>query len=121
MNRVFSQRYETHKTKGGFAFTFYCDLCDRNVTSGVYFTKCFDDALSEAQAYAKRYFNMCHTCGKWICDEHYAEDDMQCIICSSQKERRPPEILISGIKTCPRCGRNNENCNCFCHCCGKSI
>lgn len=121
MTAVFTKRYETHKTSRGFQFTFYCDLCDSCVTTGEYVTDSFEKALYQAQADARRYFNMCHACGRWTCDEHYNEDLMQCIECSPRKERRPPLIRVSTEKQCPHCGSLNVNGDCFCHECGKAI
>ena len=88
MTAVFTRRYETHKTLRGFCFTFYCDLCDGSVTTPEYQTDAFEEALSLAQSEARRQFNMCHQCGRWICDEHYNEDEMQCIACAPRRERR---------------------------------
>ena len=91
MTAVFTRRYETHKTLRGFCFTFYCDLCDGSVTTPEYQTDAFEEALSLAQSEARRQFNMCHQCGRWICDEHYNEDEMQCIACAPRRNGGPAD------------------------------
>ena len=121
MTAVFTRRYETHKTLRGFCFTFYCDLCDGSVTTPEYQTDAFEEALSLAQSEARRQFNMCHQCGRWICDEHYNEDEMQCIACAPRRERRPPLIQVSTEKTSPYCGGGHANGDCFCQRCGQGI
>ena len=32
-----------------------------------------------------RHFNMCHACGKWVCDLHYNEETMNCVECAPKK------------------------------------
>lgn len=84
----FTSRYERAQSKEGFSFRFFCDLCDSFVEIPEGIGTPDAQALDEAKAQARRYFNMCHKCGKWICDSHYNEDEMQCIVCA------PPESSL---------------------------
>jgi hypothetical protein len=121
MTSVFTQRYQTIKTSKGFQFLFFCDLCDYSVKTPEFTGASFSDALSQAQAYAKQYLNMCHTCSKWICDEHYNEDEMNCIICTPKQNRLRPHVSIMTQKKCQQCGHWNENGDCFCQNCGNKL
>lgn len=118
---VFTQRFKTVKTENGFRFVFFCDLCDHAEETEEIISESYEEALREAQVSAKRYFNMCHNCGKWICDEHYNEDDMQCIECSPRSERKQPHISVVTQNQCPYCKAVNANGNAFCSGCGKAI
>ena len=44
---VFTQRYKAVKTAGGFAFTFYCDLCERGVEVPEIALDSFEEAFPE--------------------------------------------------------------------------
>jgi hypothetical protein len=90
MGKVFTQRYKTHRTKDGFRFAFYCDLCETLYETEEIITDSFEDALQKGQDVARLYFNKCHKCGKWICDEHYNENVMECIECSRPATLRKP-------------------------------
>jgi hypothetical protein len=88
MEKAFTQRYKTYHTKDGYRFTFYCDLCETYYETEEIISDSFSEALQKGQNEAKFYFNKCHECGKWICDEHYNEDVMKCIECSRPSTRR---------------------------------
>lgn len=68
MTAIFTSRYELVQTKEGLSFRSFCDLCDIFVetpeTAGI----SYGEALTEAKTQARRYFNMCHKRGKWVCD-----------------------------------------------------
>lgn len=121
MKSVFAGRFKTMKTKDGFRFRFYCDLCSFCVETQEIKNKSYEASLAQAQEEARKYFNMCHTCGKWICDEHYNEDEMNCIICSPKENRSKPKFTATAVNICPSCGTVNKNSNCFCYRCGKNL
>ena len=121
MTETFTKRFRTIKTPEGFKFQFFCDLCDQCVETPEIKNESYEIALNEAQEYARKFFNMCHECGKWICDEHYNEDEMKCVDCSPKENRSKPSVSISTQKKCPACGHINQNGDCFCHNCGKAI
>lgn len=98
MGERFTNKYDTYKTEKGYRFTFYCDLCSFPVMSGTLINDSFDSALEQAQTYAKRYLNMCHKCGKWICDRHYNENEMQCIECCPVSEERQIHRIVPGSR-----------------------
>jgi len=90
MEKAFTQIYKTHRTIDGFSFTFYCDLCQSSYQTEEIKTDSFVTAFQKGQEVARLYFNRCCKCGKWVCDEHYNEDVMECIECSTPEIRRKP-------------------------------
>jgi len=65
-----------------FRFTFTCELCDCNHTTGRILAESVGAARIIAAREARPLFNRCHICGKWVCDTHYNEDVMQCVDCA---------------------------------------
>ncbi len=82
MENAFTRHYKRKKHKSGYSFIFYCDLCNKKYCTDI-IPESSTNALITAQKIAKQYFNKCHQCGKWICDEHYDENNMQCVECSA--------------------------------------
>lgn len=121
MNKAFTQRYVTQRIKDGFSFTFYCDLCQRSYETEEIKTESFTEALQKAQSVAYLYFNKCHKCGKWICDEHYDESIMECVECSALKTRKQIKKNLKNTRKCKKCGTYIEEENCFCTLCGRAI
>ena len=75
------KKYTKEETSSGFVFSFYCDLCKHSVVSPVL----TEDSPDTAWDAAQKKFNMCHKCGKWVCDTHYNEEEMTCIECTPKK------------------------------------
>ena len=74
-------KFEISAIKDGYRVTFYCSAGDQKHTGEVYDSQTVEQALKIAWNESKKYFNRCHQCGDWVCDEHYNEDVMKCIIC----------------------------------------
>jgi|BioPla2DNA2_1021312.scaffolds.fasta_scaffold51824_1 hypothetical protein len=74
-------RFDISTVKGGYRVTFYCITGDKRHTVEVYHFHTIDQVLKTAWNESKKYFNRCHQCGVWVCDEHYNEDVMKCIFC----------------------------------------
>ncbi len=66
-------------------FTFLCCLCDIGYTTGWIIASSAGEAKKIAEQEARPYFNRCHKCGRWVCDNHYNEDVMMCTVCAPQK------------------------------------
>ena len=64
-----------------YRFTFFCELCDHSHTTGRIRAESVAEARGIAAREARLLFNRCHACGRWVCDAHYNEDIMQCVIC----------------------------------------
>lgn len=121
MARAFTRRYDTVRVRHGFRFIFYCDLCEAGYETDEYLIESFHTAFERAQEEAQYYFNMCHKCGKWICDEHYNQDIMQCVECSVLPNRRRIKPDIPATKTCHHCRSVVDTGNCYCTLCGTPI
>lgn len=121
MDKAFTQRYETKRVKDGFSFIFYCDLCNAYYETEEIITDSFTEAFQKAQSIAYLYFNKCHECGKWICDDHYNVDVMECVECSGIKTRKGIKKSLITVRRCKNCGTYVEEENCFCTLCGKEI
>lgn len=81
-NVAYTSKYLVAKEDGGYRFRFVCGLCSRNYTTALISGESEDDALRAAENEARPYFNGCHKCGRWICDEHYNKDEMVCTECA---------------------------------------
>ena len=57
----------------------------------------------------RSHFNLCHKCGKWVCDAMYNADVMHCADCTPW-ENKPKYCSLCGIKVaisdifCRKCG-----------------
>lgn len=70
------------RQRGSYRFIFFCDLCDASYTTSLIDAQTQKQALELAQQEARRHFNLCHFCRRWICDMHYNEDEMMCVQCA---------------------------------------
>lgn len=88
-------RYTVQRVGEHYRFTF---LCDRSGTvhtvETLYPVHPGGDALAEAWEDARRYFNRCHRCGAWVCDEAYSPDEMLCAVCAQSNGALPPDLNI---------------------------
>ncbi|HHW23780.1 MAG TPA: hypothetical protein GXX26_13035 [Clostridiaceae bacterium] len=78
---IFPEKFNIISIHGGFRVTFFCSGCERSVTKETCGMNNVEQALEEAWQEARKYFNRCHDCGAWVCDEHYNENVMKCIFC----------------------------------------
>ncbi len=81
MESSYPCKFDISAVEGGYKVTFYCIAVDKSHTVDVYDYHTIDQVLIAAWNESKKYFNRCHQCGAWVCDEHYNEDVMKCIFC----------------------------------------
>ncbi len=74
--------------EGFYRFTFFCEMCDGGFTTGRISAPSVLEARRIAQLEARPYFNCCHKCGKWICDEHYNENVFMCTACAPRNSQK---------------------------------
>ena len=74
-------KFNITSLQGGFRVTFYCRSCEKTVTKEIYNIDSVEEAIKLAWQDTKKYFNRCNKCGEWVCDEHYNEDVMKCVLC----------------------------------------
>ena len=82
MGADFSLKSVMVEEKDFFAFTFYCEICNKGYTTGKISASSAIEARVIALQEARPQFNRCQACGIWICDRHYNEDVMKCTKCA---------------------------------------
>lgn len=82
MKTEFTAKKKIHQEGNTYIITFYCDYCSAGYTSSPITSENEDEALFIAKKRAQPYFNLCHRCGKWVCDIHYNEYAMECVECT---------------------------------------
>lgn len=82
MGMTFPRKYIVTRTGEEFEYTFYCDGGDYGYTTRSYSGVNAEETLKKAWQEARSYFNRCHECGAWVCDQHYNEDVMKCTMCN---------------------------------------
>lgn len=107
MLQSFTKRCTDESTEDQFAFTFYCDLCSSSwksvpITFSHGKQKNFwerllgmpsslwkeehNDAFERANREGMFYFNRCTVCKKWVCDDHFSEEENKCSKCCNTIE-----------------------------------
>ncbi len=81
-NIRFQSKYAMKHTSGGYQYAFYCAYCGFHYTSGWIRAGSAEEAYDLAEKEAKREFNGCHSCGKWVCGDHYNMGEMMCLKCA---------------------------------------
>ena len=72
-----------------------------------------DKELLEAwETEARKCFNKCHKCGKWVIDAMYNVDILECVDCAPWQEQP---------LYCSNCGASVEACERVCSKCGKPL
>lgn len=102
---VFTPKYRAVQEDGGFRVTFFCDICDRGYTHPLIRTSSLQEALRLGAGDARLHFNRCGCCHRWVCDEHFNENQMMCTECA--------------LCFCTKCGAFVPKGNQFCTVCGK--
>jgi len=85
MNADFSAKCTEISSDSGYRFQFYCAYCAASHTTGRIHSDSRATAHEIAKSEARRYFNLCPECGRWVCDAHYNENEMICVECASGK------------------------------------
>jgi len=75
-----------HKADDGYQIQFICALCGYNYTTGWIRAGTELEARALTEKEARKYFNGCMKCGKWVCDKHYNMEEMMCIKCAPWKK-----------------------------------
>lgn len=83
------------------------------VTTKVYRCDSPQEELEKAWTEEGReHFNLCHKCGKWVCDAMYNADVLHCADCTPW-ENKP--------KYCSNCGTRAGIADTFCRRCGAKL
>lgn len=112
MSEQKTANYKIIPDEKGNIYRFYCDL------SGalVYSSKPIKAKISEKQQLlliwekeARKHFDLCHKCGKWVDSVMYNADVLHCVECTPW-ENKPRYCLNCGVevsisdKFCSKCG-----------------
>lgn len=79
---TYPKKYIVTRIENAYEYTFFCDVDDFGYTTKPYSGIIAEETLEKAWQEAKAYFNRCHQCGAWVCDQHYNEDVMKCTSCN---------------------------------------
>lgn len=82
---MFTSKSTMVQGNGIYGFTFFCDLCDFGYTTTPVVAQSTKEARERAQQEARQHFNRCQKCHRWVCDEHYNENEMTCTECTPKK------------------------------------
>ncbi len=98
-------------TSSGRVFKFFCEASGAAVcTTKPIIADTESTALLLAwQTEGKERLNLCHACGKWVCDTMFNADVFNCVDCSPWEN--PPNF-------CPKCGTQTPQGDTFCRKCG---
>lgn len=111
MTTNFYVPFKYTREKNKFYFIFFCELSHKAFVVSEITSDNFENALVQAKNQVRKQFNRCHNCGKWICDELYNEETMNCVECSP---REKPVI-------CSNCKTANESNKNYCKKCGSVL
>jgi len=106
--------YKVIEKDGGRCYRFFCEASGMAmVTTGVYRgVPAADEAEFVWTREGREHFNLCHKCGKWVCDAMYNADVMHCVDCTPW-ENKP--------HYCSHCGTKADIADIFCRKCGKKL
>jgi len=114
MNEHKTAKYKIIADSGGSRYRFYCDASGMVVCT----TKPIRADTQEKElriaweTEGKQYFNRCSKCGKWICDQMYNADTLQCVDCAPWEEK--PNY-------CAHCGKKIPASDIYCQRCGSRL
>ena len=114
MNEKKTANYKRQQTPNGNKYQFFCDLSDALIctTAPVRADTPDEELMLAWNTYAKAHFNQCHKCGRWIINEMYNPDVLNCVVCTPIEDY--PEY-------CPKCGAKTSDPSYFCHMCGTRL
>lgn len=100
----FTPKRRTEQSEDGYRFTFSCELCSHSYTTPVFPTRSLREALPLGERDARRHFNRCGRCHRWVCDEHYNENRMMCTECAPRICVQCGASLLRDAQFCTLCG-----------------
>ena len=104
--------YKIVSDSGGNRYQFFCDLTGALLCTTKSYNVADPDAELELawETEGKKYFQLCHKCGKWVIDAMYNADALECVACAPW-ENTPEYCKFCGTKVsasnpvCPKCGK----------------
>ena len=106
-------RYKVIADSGGNRYSFFCDITGALLhTTDPIQAETQEQELETAWEDARKYFNRCHKCGKWVSNAMYNADVAECVECAPWED--PPRY-------CSHCGKEITSAEIFCPRCGKRL
>ena len=106
--------YRIIRESNGTRYRFFCEVSGASVITTSVFTEPPSDEL-RMQVWnreARNHFNLCHQCGRWVCDVMYNADTLKCVECSPWEN--PPHY-------CSHCGNPVPKTDIYCRKCGTRL
>ena len=106
--------YKILKDEKGIRYRFFCQASGMAMLT----TKCYPGTDPEQELEiawnkeGRNHFNLCHKCGRWVCDAMYNADVLHCVDCT------PWENIP---KYCTQCGTKVDITDVFCRKCGVKL
>ncbi len=105
--------YKIISDSGGNRYQFFCDLTGALLCTTMAYNEADADAELELawEKEGKKKFQLCHKCGKWVIDEMYNADALECVACAPWEDT-PEYCKFCGTKVsasdsvCPKCGEH---------------
>ena len=79
----YKPKYRLTRNNGFYLITFFCAFCDFHHTVNDILVDSEAQALALGDMEARKHFNGCHKCKKWVCDIHFDMAKMLCTECSA--------------------------------------
>ena len=106
--------YKALKDEMGIRYRFFCQASGMAMVT----TKRYPGTDPEQEleiAWNKEgrsHFNLCHKCGRWVCDAMYNADVLHCVDCTPWEDKP---------KYCTQCGTKVDITDVFCRKCGVKL
>lgn len=101
---IFTAKCRTVREDGGFRLTFFCEACGSGYTTPSLACDTPQEALRLGEQDARLHFNRCGDCQRWVCDEHFNENQLMCTDCMPRSCARCGAPVLKGGDLCTVCG-----------------
>lgn len=101
---AFTAKCRTLRDELGYRLTFFCEVCGRGYDTPPIVCDSLKEALRLGEKDARLHFNRCGGCHRWVCDEHFNENQMMCTDCAPRVCTRCKAPIPTGADLCIACG-----------------
>ncbi len=101
---VFTAKCRTVREDAGFRLTFFCEVCGSGYVTPLLVCDTPKEALRLGEQDARLHFNRCGGCLRWVCDEHFNENQMMCTDCVPRICACCGAPVPKGADLCTVCG-----------------